>query len=129
MPLVRIDLSQDTYSETVARGIGDAVYVAMHEAIAVPQDDKFQVITRHPAGGLNTPPSYLGIVYSPGLVVIQITLSQGRSVDLKKALYRRIADDLHTQHGVRREDVFINLVEVVKENWSFGNGEMQYADR
>lgn len=67
------------------------------------------------------------MAYSPGFVLIQITLNQGRTVEMKKAFYQRVANDLHEKLGVRREDVFINLVEVVKENWSFGNGEMQYA--
>ena len=60
-------------------------------------------------------------------MLIQITLNQGRTTEMKKAFYKRVADDLHEKLGIRREDVFINLVEVVKENWSFGNGEMQYA--
>jgi len=59
--------------------------------------------------------------------LIQITLNQGRTIEMKKAFYKRMADDLHEKLGIRREDVFINLVEVMKENWSFGNGEMQYA--
>jgi 4-oxalocrotonate tautomerase len=45
----------------------------------------------------------------------------------RTAFYKRIADDVHARLGVRRQDVFINLIEVAKENWSFGNGEMQYA--
>ncbi|MGJ7524460.1 tautomerase family protein [Variovorax sp. GB1P17] len=126
MPLVRIDLSNDS-PETLGTAIGDLIYQAMRDTINVPEDDKFQIIARHGASELVRPASYLGIEYSAGFVVIQITLNQGRSVDLKKAFYRRVADALHSQLGIRREDVFINLVEVVKENWSFGNGEMQYA--
>jgi 4-oxalocrotonate tautomerase len=126
MPLVRIDLSQQA-PDTLGRDIGELIYRAMIEVINVPRDDKFQIITRHSLGELVYPAQYLGIEYSPGIVFIQITLNQGRSVELKKAFYRRVADDLHTSLGVRRQDVFINLVEVVKENWSFGNGEMQYA--
>lgn len=126
MPLVRIDLSQDA-PETLGPGIGELIYQAMIDVINVPHDDKFQIITRHARSELVYPARYLGIDYSPGLVFIQITLNQGRSVELKKAFYRRVADDLHSKLGVRRQDVVINLVEVVKENWSFGNGEMQYA--
>lgn len=126
MPLVRIDLSEGSPA-TLGRDIGDLIYRAMVELINVPKDDKFQIITRHSPGELAYPTSYLGVDYSPGLVFIQITLNQGRSVDLKKAFYRRIADDLNTRLGMRRQDVFINLIEVAKENWSFGNGEMQYA--
>ena len=60
-------------------------------------------------------------------MIIQVTWNDGRSVDQKKALYNAIADGLHAAVGLRREDVFINLIEVKKENWSFGNGEAQYA--
>lgn len=126
MPLVRIDLSSDS-PETLGTAIGELIYQAMRDTINVPADDKFQIVTRHAAGELVRPASYLGIEYSAGLVMIQVTLNHGRSIDLKKAFYRRVADDLHGQLGIRREDVFINLVEVAKENWSFGNGEMQYA--
>lgn len=126
MPLLRIEIP-DSSPATLGPAIGDLVYTAMTEVINVPKDDKFQIITRHAAQDLVHPQSYLGITYSPGFVLLQITLNQGRSVEMKKAFYKRVADDLHTQLGIRREDVFINLVEVMKENWSFGNGEMQYA--
>ena len=126
MPLVRIDLSQES-PEQLGRSIGDIVYQAMREVINVPADDKFQIISRRGENELVYPTQSLGVEYSPGIVFIQITLNQGRSVDLKKAFYQRIADDLQTKLGIRRQDVFINLIEVQKENWSFGNGEMQYA--
>lgn len=125
MPLVRIDLAQSIDAGT-ARNIGEAINKAMIEVINVPSGDKFQIITWHSAEGRNVTPEYLGIQYSDGVVLIQITLNHGRSVELKKAFYRRVADDL-ARLGVRRQDVVINLVEVPKENWSFGNGEMQYG--
>ena len=127
MPLVRIDLPQSIEARA-AREIGEAINRAMNEVINVPAGDKFQIITRSAAGGRNVTPEYLGIRYSEELVMIQITLNQGRSVELKRAFYQRVADDLE-QLGLRREDVFINLVEVPKENWSFGNGEMQYGPK
>lgn len=126
MPLVRIDLS-DAAEPGLAQTIGDIVYNAMIEVINVPADDKFQIIAHHPSTEIVRPTSYLGIEYSDGLVVIQITLNGGRSNELKKAFYHRIATDVAAQTSVRIQDVFISLVEVPKENWSFGNGEMQYA--
>ena len=95
--------------------------------INVPANDKFQVITEHAAEEINVADSYLGNDYTQDIVLIQITLNAGRTVDMKKAFFKRIADDLHAQLKVRREDVVINLVEVVKENWSFGGGIAQYA--
>ena len=58
--------------------------------------------------------------------MIDITFSSGRTLEQKRALYRRIADHL-AEIGVRREDVWIKLVEVARENWSFGNGIASYA--
>lgn len=126
MPFVRIDLAKGKTPEH-RKAIGEIIYKAMTETINVPADDKFQVITEHEAEELNYPGSYLGIEYSKDIVFIQITLNGGRTVDMKKAFYKRIADDLHAHLKIRREDVFINLVEVAKENWSFGNGIAQYA--
>ena len=128
MPLVRIDLNK-SYSSDISKKIGDIVYAAMEQEINVPKDDKFQIITRHDSSEINIPDSYLGIKYTPGIIIIQITLNGGRSVELKKKLYKKIAEELHSKLNIRKEDVFIGLVEVDKENWSFGNGEAQYAPK
>src|SRR5689334_15169167 len=119
MPFVRIDLMRGKSAE-YRKTIGEIIYKAMLEVINVPRDDKFQVITEHPPEGLNYAESYLGNRYSQDIILIQITLNAGRTIDQKKAFYKRIADDIHDQLGVRRDDVWINLVEVAKENWSFG---------
>jgi 4-oxalocrotonate tautomerase len=126
VPLARIDLAEGQSAE-YRRAIGDVVYEAMIEILKVPKDDRFQVITEHAAGDFIFDPNYLGIQRSKDCVFIQITLNAGRTVDQKSAFYKAIADELHERLSLRREDVFINLIEVVKENWSFGNGEAQYA--
>ena len=128
MPLVRIDLNK-SYTQDISKKIGDIVYAAMEQEINVPKDDKFQIITRHESSEINIPDSYLGIKYTPEIIIIQITLNGGRSVELKKKLYKKIAEELHTKLHIRKEEVFIGLVEVDKENWSFGNGEAQYAPK
>jgi 4-oxalocrotonate tautomerase len=127
MPLVRIDLNQGKSAE-FRKALGDIVYRAMRETINVPENDKFQVITEHPPGDLNIADNYLGNTYSKDIVVIQMTISVGRTVEMKKALFKRIVDDLEAQLKLKRDDVFINLVECVKENWSFGGGIAQYAE-
>jgi 4-oxalocrotonate tautomerase len=126
MPLVRIDLAEGKAAD-YRRSIGEVVYDALVEVLKVPKDDRFQVITEHPAQDFIFDPSYLGIPRSKDCVFIQITLNAGRTVDQKRALYKAIADGLHERLSRRREDAFISLVEVSNENWSFGNGEAQYA--
>jgi phenylpyruvate tautomerase PptA (4-oxalocrotonate tautomerase family) len=107
--------------------VGRVVYESMVETINVPEGDRFQVATEHDASGLLYDPGYLGIQRSDGIVIVQMTITEGRTLDKKKALYQRIAGRLNAELGVRIEDVFINVVEVKKENWSFGNGIAQYV--
>jgi phenylpyruvate tautomerase PptA (4-oxalocrotonate tautomerase family) len=125
MPLVRIDLRKGkdtTYREEIGLIVHDALI-----SVGVPKDDHFQVITEHEPPNLVFDPAYLGIRRSEDLVMIQITWNEGRTVEQKKALYKAIADGLAGKPGLRREDVFVSLIEVKKENWSFGNGIAQYA--
>jgi len=129
MPLARIDVDAST-SADVRRKLSDIVYDAMTSVAKVPVNDKFMVVSTHETGDLVFPKDgYLGINYTPGIVFIQITWNTGRTTDVKKAFYRKIADDIHEKTGISKQDVFINLVEVSPENWSFGNGEMQYAPK
>jgi phenylpyruvate tautomerase PptA (4-oxalocrotonate tautomerase family) len=126
MPFVRIDLIEGK-SADYRKTIGDVVYDAMRTTIDVPENDRFQVITEHRAENFVYDPTYLGVSRTDDCVYIQITLNGGRTVEKKRAFYKAIADGLHDRLKLRREDVFINLVEVVKENWSFGNGLAQYS--
>jgi len=126
MPLARIDLVRGKPA-AFRKTLGEIVYKAMTDVINVPANDKFQIITEHAAEEINVADSYLGNDYTQDIILIQVTMNAGRTVDMKKAFFKRIADDLHDQLNVRREDVVINLVEVAKENWSFGGGIAQYA--
>jgi phenylpyruvate tautomerase PptA (4-oxalocrotonate tautomerase family) len=126
MPLVRISLVKGK-PETYRRKVGDAVHRALVEAVGVPPLDRFQLLTEHEPGDLIYDSNYLGIARTSDLVIVQITLSAGRTLEQKRALYRRIAANLAAAVGLRPQDAWINLVEVAKENWSFGNGVASYA--
>jgi 4-oxalocrotonate tautomerase len=125
MPLVRIDLRKGK-DAAYRQQIGRVVYEAML-SVGVPANDQFEIIGEHDADNFLFDPTYLGINRTDDLVIIQITWNEGRTIEQKKKLYKVIADGLAKSPGVRPEDVFINLVEVKKENWSFGNGIAQYA--
>ena len=129
MPLARIDLSENAPPERI-KIVSEAIYSAMVEIANVPLHDKFQVVTRHAADEIIYPKEgYLGLTYTDDLILIQVTWVGGRSIDAKKKFYRRIADEIHERAGVRKEDVWINLVDDAREDWSFGNGVMQYAPK
>ncbi|HEY2121072.1 MAG TPA: tautomerase family protein [Candidatus Acidoferrum sp.] len=127
MPLVRIDLRSGT-SPQYRKAIGDGVHQAMIDALAIPPEDHFQVVSQHSPDGLVYDPQYLGVQRSDKVVFIQITMSTGRKPQQKRKLYKRIVEHLSASPGLRPQDVLINLVEVSWENWSFGNGEAHYMD-
>jgi 4-oxalocrotonate tautomerase len=126
MPLVRIEMMKGKPREYRAK-LSRIVYETMLETLNMPADDRFQVITEHDADGLIFDRDYLGIHRTDDCIVFQITLNAGRSIETKQKFYKTLADRLHEELQLRREDVLINLVDVPKENWSFGNGEAQYV--
>ena len=127
MPLVRIDLLEGKSADFKTQ-LGELVHEAMLETISIPEEDKFQVINDVKSEELVFSTNYLGIDRTEGVVFIQITMNEGRTTEVKKALYKTIADKLNSQLEIRKEDVLINLIEVNKENWSFGNGIGHYAE-
>ncbi len=124
MPLVRLDLPKTLADQ--ARPIADAVHNALVSAIGIPADDRFQVITLHDPAHLIIDATYLGIARSPNALIVQIYLRQGRTVELKKALYAVIAANL-VALGLRAEDVLVSLSENDLPDWSFGLGVAQYC--
>jgi 4-oxalocrotonate tautomerase len=107
--------------------VADVIYEAMIATLNAPKNDRFQVISEDTRETLIIDPTFLGIQRSADALIIQLTLNEGRTLEMKNAFYKAVADGLHDRVGLRREDVFISLVEVKKENLSFGNGIAQYA--
>ena len=126
MPLTRVSLRKGK-SSAYKRAILDHVYTAMRDTFNVPEEDRFMLIDEHDDESFVYSPTYLGIDRDADLVIIQITANNTRTVEQKKALFAAIAERLSRDPGIRPENIFINLVEVAKENWSFGHGIAHYA--
>jgi 4-oxalocrotonate tautomerase len=126
MPLAHISLRAGK-PESHRQAIFDGLYRALRETYDVPEDDQFMVIAEHDAVNFRYSKTYLDVERSDDLVFIQITANATRTVEQKKELFRSIARYLGENPGLRPEDVFVNIVEVAKENWSLGNGLAQYA--
>jgi 4-oxalocrotonate tautomerase len=125
MPLAQISRRRGKSSAYLA-AIRDGIYTALRETFDVPENDRFMLVTQHGVDEFDYSPTYLNIARSDDLVMIQITVSNTRSVGKKQALYRRIVERLADNPGLRPEDVLITLVEVLPEDWSFGNGRASY---
>jgi 4-oxalocrotonate tautomerase len=127
MPLVKIYLRKGKSPEYL-RSVADAVHDALVAQANVPPDDRFQVIQQLDEAALIAHPSYGGVSRSNDLIIIEITLNAGRTLEIKKNLYADIARRLQQTADVRTDDVMVSLVEVTKENWSFGGGRATYGD-
>jgi len=125
MPLLKIYATANR-STAELRAIGDGVHAALVAQANVPADDRFQILSVLEPDHIVAHPSYGGVTRSSDVVIIEITLNAGRTVEVKKNLYADIALQLQ-KTGVRPDDVLISLVEVTKENWSFGGGRATYA--
>ena len=125
MPLVEVTLREGKPAQFI-RSMLDEIHEALVSQANVPADDRFQIVHQVAAEELVAHPTYGGVSRSEGLLIIRITLNAGRTVEVKKALYADIVARLGRSLDVRRDDVLISLVEVTKENWSFGNGVMTY---
>jgi phenylpyruvate tautomerase PptA (4-oxalocrotonate tautomerase family) len=126
MPLIRVSLRKGK-PDAYRKAICDSVYQALRETFNVPEEDRFMIVTEHEGEDLDYSRSYLNIERSDDFVVLQLTVSNTRGIGEKQKLYRRIVELLAERPGLRPQDVFINLVEVLPENWSFGNGIAQYV--
>lgn len=124
MPFVKINLAQHL-TDSVKKAISLAVHESLMEHFNIPQDDYFQVIHEIRAPDLLYPDSYMNIPHTSNMLYIEITCSYGRTADMKKALYRSIAEKIAARTVISMNDVFIVLTEVALENWSFGQGLAQ----
>ena len=126
MPLVRIALRRGK-SPAYLAALRNGIYRAMREAFDVPENDRFILIHQHEADEFDYDAHYLGIARDDDLVIVQIACNNTRTTEKKQAFYRRMAEVLAEDPGLRPENLFINLLETAKENWSFGNGVAQYV--
>jgi len=122
MPFARIDLAQGKTPEYRAT-VADVVYEGIVNVLKAPDGDRFMIIGEHKPENFVYDPNFLDIKRSPDLIILQVTSTVGNTKEQKVAFFRQIADELNRRLNVRREDVFISLVFVDREDWSFGNGQ------
>ena len=126
MPLVEITLRKGKNPEFL-RAVADSIHEALVAQANVPVDDRFQMIHEVEPDRLIAHPSYGGVTRSDALIIVKITLNAGRTLEIKKSLYADMASRLEKAADVRRDDLMVCLVEVTKENWSFGKGLATYG--
>ena len=125
MPITRVAIRKGK-SVDYKQAILDGIYAAQLEAVHISEGDRFMALSEHEASEFAYGANFLGIKRTDDLVQIQVFWAPGKGADLKKAMYRKIVENLGRNPGVRAEDILINVFESPAENWSFGNGETQF---
>ncbi|MFI7387335.1 tautomerase family protein [Streptomyces sp. NPDC049813] len=125
MPFVRIDVLRMPQAELAA--VADAVQQALTEAIGIPPEDRFQILTNHDGvSGTLRHGTYLEVPRDDGIVYIDIALRRGRTEEQKRHLYAQVCQRLSEHTQVAPHNVFIVLHENGEADWSLGHGRAQY---
>ena len=126
MPLVRIDLLKGKsadYRATVSR----VIHAAMVETINVPKNDRFQLISAYTPGMMLIDPTFPDVRRTPEASIVEILFLEGRTVEQKRDLFRRIAERA-MQAGFAGDDIMVTLTENAPTDWSVGYGRC-YGDQ
>ncbi len=126
MPFITISMLSGKTAE-YRHAVMDGVHAALHETFSMPKDNGFMILNEIEVENFRYSQNYLDVGRSSDLVFVQISAIDSRTSDQKKALYACMAEHLAKAPGLRREDLFVNISEGKKENWSLGLGLAQYA--
>lgn len=127
MPVFNAYIPADRFSPQQKQALGTTLPEALQESLGIPREDQFVVISDQPAGSLFLDPTYMGMNRSADAVIITVLFTAERSLSDKRAVVRAICDNTVNALGISADDVFIALVPVPRENFSFGRGELQLA--
>jgi phenylpyruvate tautomerase PptA (4-oxalocrotonate tautomerase family) len=126
MPLVKVNLRKGRTPEDKA-AIGASIQAALVSILKVPDADRYQLFTEFDDENFRHTDAYLGLEYTSGLLIIEITFLQGRDDEVKKALLAKINENLVSAGVVGPDDVFVMITEIGLANVSFGQGLAQRA--
>jgi phenylpyruvate tautomerase PptA (4-oxalocrotonate tautomerase family) len=126
MPLVKVNLRKGRTPEEKA-AIGASIQAALVSTLNVADADRYQLFTEFDAENFRHTDAYLGLEYTSGLLIIEITLLQGRDDEVKKALLAKINENLVSAGVAGPDDVFVMITEIGLANVSFGRGLAQRA--
>lgn len=127
MPLIQISLIEGK-SQKYIQAIADGIHEALRNAWNIPQNDRFQIITEHKKSHFIIDKTIWDGDRSDDVIVIYIT-SIPRSQEMKIQLYKELVKILGLNPKVRKEDIFVTMVNNERENWSFGKGLAQLIEQ
>jgi phenylpyruvate tautomerase PptA (4-oxalocrotonate tautomerase family) len=127
MPLVTITVRKPK-TAAFKSAVLDGVHAAL-VASGVPESDRFHRVIELEAEDFRYDAAYpdLSRPRDADFVLVEILLSVGRSVKVKRKILADLVAGLSRSPGVDPEDVFVVFKETAWENWAFGGGRQVHA--
>lgn len=126
MPLIQIHLAKGK-SQKYIKAVSEGIHQALVTSWKIPRNDRFHMISEYKKEHFHFDKTIWGVKRSDDVIAIYIT-SIKRSQAMKKKLYQELVKVLGKNPKVRKEDVFVTIARVEREDWSFGNGIAQLLE-
>jgi len=122
MPFFNVHVPKGLFPLDQRKAIADSLAHSLQESFGLPPEDKFVVINEHSEGFMFLHPTYKDVERSAGAIVISVYIPASRPMSEKRKLLKEIVQRLHDNVGIRPDDVFVTLIPLPSENFSFGRG-------
>ena len=128
MPVFHAHIPKGRFAREQKIAIGNALNQSLVQALGIPPGDRFVILSEHGDDELFIDPTFMGMNRTPNAMIISILVGAHRPSSDKKALMAKIPELLQEAADISPDDVFIAIVPVPNENFSFGRGVAQLAD-
>lgn len=129
IPVFHAHIPRGRFSAEDKRALADAFNRALVEALNIPAEDRFVILSEHGPDELFLHPTFMEMNRdAANAMIITVMIGAHRPIEDKRQLAATIARLVVETAGVTPDDVFLTLVPVPNENFSFGRGELQLAD-
>ena len=128
MPVFHAHIPKGRFLKEQKIAIGNALNQSLVEALNIPRGDRFVMISEHGDDELFIDPTFMEMNRTANAMIITVLIGEHRPSSDKKALLAAITRLLEKAAGISPDDVFVALVPVPNENFSFGRGIAQLAD-
>jgi phenylpyruvate tautomerase PptA (4-oxalocrotonate tautomerase family) len=128
MPVFHAHIPKGRFSKEQKIAMGNALNQSLVEALNIPKEDRFVILSEHGEDELFIHPTFMEMNRTENAMIVTVLMGAHRPAADKTALLAAIPRLLEADVGISPDDVFIALVPVPNENFSFGRGIAQLAN-
>lgn len=129
MPVFKTHIPAGRFSSDQKRALADALNQSLVQGLGIPKGDRFIILSEHGPDELFLDPTFMDMERDPAnAMIITVLVGAHRPVEDKRKLVEAINRLVVAAVDVSPDDIFIAVIPVPNENFSFGKGELQLAD-